>query len=93
MNRNILRRIRRAVREGRYQITDHGLEEADADHITLKDIRNVLLNGDLDSIYTDDPRGPRYVVRGTVIVDQVDVVCRFLRDGTLLIVITVYVVD
>ena len=93
MNREILRRIRRAVREGRYQITDHALEEADADHITLKDIQNVLLKGDLDSSYTDDPRGPRYVIRGAVIVDQVDVVCRFLRDDTLLIVITVYVVD
>lgn len=93
MNKDILRRIRRAIREGQYQIADHALEEADADNLTLKDIRNVLLNGDLDSIYTADPRGPRYVIRGTVIVDQVDVVCRFLSDGTLLIIITVYVVD
>ncbi len=51
-----------------------------------------MLNGELDSIYTDDPRGPRYVLRGTIAENLVDVVCRFRSDGTLLIVITVYVV-
>jgi hypothetical protein len=69
------------------------LEEADADDLTLDEIRNVLLNGDLDSTYTDDPRGPRYVIRGHIGENLVDVVCRFLSDGRLLIIITVYVVD
>jgi hypothetical protein len=87
-----LNRIRRTVRSGRYQITDHALEEADDDSLTLDDIRHVLLAGGLAAIYTDDPRGPRYVVRGFVSREQVDVVCRFRSDGTLLIVITVYVV-
>lgn len=64
MSAEILNRIQRAVREKRYQMTDHALEEADADDLTLDDILNVLLNGDLDSTYTDDPRGPRYIVRG-----------------------------
>ena len=93
MNRGILRRIRRAVRERQYQMTDHALEDADADNLTLDGIRNVLLNGDLDSTYTDDPRGPRYVIRGDVDENPVDVVCRFRGDGRLLIIITVYVVD
>lgn len=93
MSEEILTRIRRAVREKRYQITDHALEEADADDLTLDDILDVLMNGDLDSTYTDDPRGPRYIIRGNVDEDEVDVVCRFRSDGTLLIVITVYVVD
>ncbi len=93
MNRDILIRIRRAVRERRYQMTDHALEEADADDLTLDDIRNVLLNGDLDSIYSDDSRGVRYVIRGDVSENEIDVVCRFRSDGSLLIIITVYVVD
>ena len=59
----------------------------------LGDILDVLLNGDLDSIYTDDPRGTRCVIRGDVDEAEVDVVCRFRQDGTLLIIITVYVVD
>lgn len=93
MDKDILRRIRRAVREKRYQMTDHALDEADADDLTLEDIRGILLNGDLEAIYTDDPRGLRYVVRGNVHENQADVVCRFRSDGVLLIIITVYVVD
>jgi hypothetical protein len=93
MSAEILARIRRAVREKRYQMTDHALEEADEDDLTLNDILSVLLNGDLDSTYTDDPRGTRYVIRGDVDENEVDVVCRFRQDGTLLIIITVYVVD
>jgi hypothetical protein len=89
----ILTRIRRAVREKRYQVTDHALEEADADDLTLDDILDILLDGDLDSTYTDDPRGPRYVIRGDMGEDEVDVVCRFRSDGKLLIIITVDVVD
>jgi hypothetical protein len=93
MSAEILKRIQQAVREKRYQMTDHALEEADADDLTLDDILDVLRNGDLHSTYTDDPRGPRYVVRGDVDEDEVDVVCRFRSDGTLFIIITVYVVD
>lgn len=93
MSNGVLRRIRRAVRQKRYQMTDHALEEADADNLTLDDILKVLLNGDLDSTYTDDPRGPRYVIRGAVAENPVDVACRFRSDGRLLIIITVYVVD
>ena len=93
MSDGVLIRIRQAVRDTRYQMTDHALEEADADDLSLDDILSVLLNGDLDSIYTDDPRGSRYVVRGNVNDDAVDVVCRFRSDGRLLIIITVYMVD
>lgn len=93
MSNGTLRRIRRAIREKRYQMTDHALEEADDDNITLDDIIDVLLNGNLDSTYTDDPRGTRYVIRGDVSENEIDVVCRFRSDGRLLIIITVYVVD
>lgn len=93
MSKGILKRIRRAVREDRYIITDHALEEADNDGLLVEDIVEVLLTGDLDSTYTDDPRGPRYVIRGDIGIIEADVVCRFRADGTLLIIITVYIVD
>lgn len=93
MNDDILIRIRRAVRAGQYQMTDHALEEADADDLTLADIVAVLLYGSLDAIYTEDERGTCYVVRGDVNENEVDVVCRFRQDGTILIIITVYGVD
>ncbi len=89
----ILARIRQAVRAKRYQITDHALEEADNDELTLDDILSVLLSGALDSTYTDDPRGVRYVIRGDVGQAEVDVVCRFRGDVILLIIITIYVVN
>lgn len=92
MNESILGRIRKAVREKRYIFTDHALEEADNDDLTLSDIIWILFNGDLDSILTDDPRGMRYVVRGDIDELEIDVVCRFNQEGILLIIITVYVV-
>lgn len=93
MHSQYLRRIRRAVHERRYLITDHALEEADADDLTKDDILKVLRHGFLKAVYEDDPRGTRYVVCGDVHATEVDVVCRFRSDGLLLIIITVYVVD
>ena len=86
-------RIREAVREGRFVFTDHALEETQEDGLLLSEITQVLLHGEIDSIYTEDIRGTRYVVRGDIGEMEVDVVCRFRTDGKLLIVITVYVVD
>ncbi|MBI5668320.1 MAG: DUF4258 domain-containing protein [Chloroflexi bacterium] len=61
---SIERRIRQAVYEGRYVFTDHAVEEAQADGLWLSDVIDVLLHGELDSVYTEDERGARYVVRG-----------------------------
>lgn len=90
---SIIQRIRKAVRDNNYLITEHCKEEAEADGLWLTDVVEVLLTGELDSIYEDDPRGTRYVVRGDIDDIEVDVVCRFRSDGQLLIIITTYVVD
>ena len=88
-----IRRIRKAIREGRYDFTDHAKEEAEADRLRLRDVIAILLSGKIDTTDEDDQRGTRYVVRGKLADTAVDVVCRFDSDGRLLIVITVYVVD
>jgi hypothetical protein len=88
----VVDRIRNAVRNGRYVFTDHAIEEAQADGLSLGDVVVVLLTGELDATYSDDSRGTRYVVRGDVHALIVDVVCRFRPDGSILIIITVYVV-
>ena len=93
MSDGILLRIQRAVRDGRYVFTDHLLEEAEADNLTTDDVLHVLLTGDLDSTYSDDRRGVRYVVRGSIEALEIDVVCKFKPDGSVLIIVTVYVVD
>jgi len=86
-----IKRIRRAVREGRYEFTVHALEEMDEDDLDESDVRYGILHGEISSELTDDPRGIRFVVLGNT-QDQtrsLEVVCRFLPSN-LLRIITVY---
>ena len=89
-----IKRIKRAVKEERYQFTMHALEEMDEDDLTEEEVRAVLLRGLLADELTDDPRGVRFVVRGLPPNEdrEVEVVCRFLPSG-LLRIITVYAVE
>lgn len=89
-----LRRIRRAVRLGRYEYTSHALDEMDDDKLTEDDVRLVLLRGRLVEELTDDPRGVRFVILGSPELRdvQVEVVCRFLPSG-LMRIITAYVLE
>lgn len=64
----------------------------DDDNLSLADVRTVLLHGALHATQDDDPRGTRYIVRGGVNDEDVEVVCRFLSSGILWI-ITVYLVS
>ena len=86
-----IKRIRRAVREGRYEFTVHALEEMDEDDLGETDIRYAVLHGEISAELTDDPRGVRFVVRGTTHNQdrEMEVVCRFLPSG-LLRIITAY---
>ena len=86
-----IRRIRGAVRRGRYEFTLHALEEMDEDDLGESDVRSVLLRGHMMARLAEDPRGTRFVVRGTPPRSDraVEVVCRFLPSG-LLRIITVY---
>jgi hypothetical protein len=49
VSEEVLIRIHRAVGEGRYEFTDHLLEEAAADGLTTDDVLGILLTGALDS--------------------------------------------
>ena len=86
-----IKRIRRAIREGRYEFTVHALEEMDEDDLDESDVRYGILHGDISSELTDDPRGIRFVVLGNTQnkTRSLEVVCRFLPSGFLRI-ITVY---
>ena len=89
-----LRRIRRAVRQDRYELTVHAIEEMDEDDLTEDDVRDILLRGRVVRELTTDPRGPRFVVRGRPRGrdEDVEVVCRFLPSERLRI-ITVYAME
>lgn len=86
-----IKRIRRAIREGRYEFTVHALEEMDEDDLDESDVKYGVLHGEISSELTDDPRGIRFVVLGKTqdLARSLEVVCRFLPSG-LLRIITVY---
>jgi Domain of unknown function (DUF4258) len=89
-----MRSIRRAIRERKYTFTSHALEEMDEDDLTHDDVCEALLHGKQVGVLTDDPRGLRFVVRGAI-QDQaieIEVVTRFLPSG-LLRIITAYVIE
>jgi len=85
------RRVRGAVRRGKYEFTLHALEEMDEDNLSESDVRSALLRGHVTARLADDPRGVRVVVRGTPqrYDAEIEVVCRFLPSGVMRI-ITVY---
>ncbi len=86
-----LKRIKQAIRAGRYQFTSHALEEMDVDNLIEEEVRAAVLRGSLAATLTDDPRGVRFVVRGALLDEdrEIEVVCRFLPSG-LLRIITAY---
>jgi hypothetical protein len=86
-----LERIRNAILDGRYSLTEHAYEEMEEDDLDVLDVESAILTGEIDRALTMDPRGTRYVVLGKA-TDQetpVGVVVRFVEHDQLL-VITVY---
>jgi hypothetical protein len=86
-----LERIRNAVLDHRYSLTEHAYEEMDDDRLDVLDVEAAILTGEIDQVLTADPRGTRYVVvgRATDEVTPVGVAARFVEHEQLLI-ITVY---
>lgn len=86
-----LDRIRHAVLDGRYTLTEHAYDEMEEDNLDVLDVESAILTGNIDQELTMDPRGTRFVVIGnaTDLHTSVGVVVRFVEADHLLI-ITVY---
>ena len=86
-----LERIRNAILELRYSLSEHAYEEMDEDDLDVLDVESAILTGEIERVLTTDPRGTRYVVvgKGTDQETPVGVVVRFVEHDQLLI-ITVY---
>lgn len=86
-----LDRIRNAILDRRYTLTEHAYDEMEADNLDVLDVESAILTGRIDQVLTLDPRGTRYVVigNGTDQETPVGVVVRFVEHNHLLI-ITVY---
>jgi hypothetical protein len=87
----VLTRIQDVILDGEYDLTRHAVDEMAEDGLSILDIENTILSGEIVKTETDDPRGPRYTIVG-VAEDrktEVGVVGRFTETGIYLI-ITVY---
>ncbi len=86
-----LERIRTAVLEHCYALTEHATDEMNEDRLDVLDIESAILTGQIEQTLTNDPRGTLYVMQGRA-TDQatpVGVVVKFVKEDYLL-VLTVY---
>lgn len=91
MPRNDIDRIKQKIRLRQYDMSAHAMEEMAEDLLTILDIEEAILSGQIIQVEKDDPRGTKYVVAGTALDRQtpVGVVGRFASNERYLI-ITVY---
>jgi hypothetical protein len=92
--RSDIERIREKIRLCQYDMSAHAMEEMAEDRLTILDVEEAVLSGQVVRVEKDDLRGTKYVVVGTALDQQtpVGVVGRFASTGRYLI-ITVYEVS
>lgn len=91
MPRSDIDRIREKIRLRQYEMSAHAMEEMAEDMLTILDVEEAVLSGQITRVEKDDPRGTKYVVVGTALDQQtpVGIVGLMLGNGRYLI-ITVY---
>jgi hypothetical protein len=91
MPRGTFDRIKAAIREGRYDMTVHAVDEMAEDGLDTLDVESSILRGKVKKTDKDDPRGPRHTIYGTGTdhKTRVSTVGRLTETGRYLI-ITVY---
>ena len=88
----ILKRIRNLIRERRYIVTVHALDEMDDDGLTVFDVERVILTGEITERQRDSKtREWKYLVRGKTIGNRLASVVLKIGPTEKLVVITVYV--
>lgn len=91
MPRSDIDRIREKIRLHQYDMSAHAMEEMAEDMLTILDVEEAVMRGQVIRVEKDDPRGTKYIVVGTALDQQtpVGIVGRFASNGRYLI-ITVY---
>jgi ATP-dependent DNA ligase len=85
--RSEIDRIREKIRLRQYDMSAHAMEEMAEDFITILDVEEAVLSGQIIRVEKDDPRGTKYTVVGTALDRKtpVGVVGRFASTGRYLI--------
>ena len=79
----ILSKVRRAIRNGDYQIGEHCFQEIAADGLTVADVISAILNASEFDKLTDDESHVRYRLFGLGSTEREIVVIVFFSQGTL----------
>jgi hypothetical protein len=88
----ILQFLRESVWKRQYVYTRHAKLEMKDDGLRPRDVRRILLTGELVRTFTRDPRGPRHLIRGVTSDGRaVEIVWRRIIDYVR--IITVFVVE
>jgi hypothetical protein len=91
MYERVLKLFRERIRAGRFVVTLHAVEELEADHLSIYDVEQAILTGQITHRQRDENTGEwKYVVSGrTVSHDEVVVVAK-LSSTDKLVIITIY---
>jgi hypothetical protein len=84
----LLSKIRRLVRAGRYHFTQHAREELEEDGFFEEDVAHCVANCWRAAVHRDAKRGrPRYELEGPALDDRpMSLVCRFGDTGELRVI-------
>ena len=67
MPRSDIDRIREKIRLSQYDMSAHAMEEMAEDMLTILDVEEAVLRGQVIRVEKDDPRGTKYIVVGTAL--------------------------
>lgn len=83
MPRSDIDRIRDKIRLHQYDMSAHAMEEMAEDMLTILDVEEAVLRGQIIRVEKDDPRGTKYIVVGTALDKHspVGIVGRFASNG------------
>ena len=86
----VIRLIREKARNQEYDfVIPHFFEEMANDDLAFDDIENAIMNGAINRIFKDDPRGTRYEIVGSTLDGRIiAVMCRIKETGKLLFITT-----
>ena len=83
--------IQDAVRNGRYRVTNHAREEARDDRITVRELVDSVLSGEIIEEYLDDRPHPSCLIYGrTSEAEPVHGVWAYDAEMSLAILVTIY---
>ena len=92
MFERVLRRLRELVRAGGYVMTVHAEEEMEADGLTVFDVEQCLLTGEIVKRQKDRATGDwKYVIHGETVAETPAAVVAKLGPTGKVVVLTVFV--